>query len=213
MTVLRVAGRSVPVVGRAHGHVCGITPYDTTHLGTPPPSCGAMSRRGRCGTLAWTSRCVATSPTSTTSSTAAARAGSRFDSFAAVRQFRFDRDMAVLGVRRPHEPRAHNHVAQVVALGEALLESVPPTGDGERCGSAVRTCRPGSGWPPTASAGPGRGGELAAGGAALGDDRDDPFDVAVWRAAGLGAGTSEPAWPSPWGEGRPGWHAGALRWR
>ena len=55
---------------------------------------------------------------------AAARAGSRFDSFAAVQQFRFDRDMAVLGVRRPtHEPRAHNHVGQVVALAEALLEA------------------------------------------------------------------------------------------
>jgi cysteinyl-tRNA synthetase len=49
--------------------------------------------------------------------------------------------------------------------------------------------------------------ELAAGNGALGDDRDDPFDVAVWRVAGPGAGTSEPAWPSPWGEGRPGWHA------
>src|SRR4029079_9329479 len=40
-----------------------------------------------------------------------------------------------------------------------------------------------------------------------GDDRDHWADVAVWRAAGPGAGTTEPAWPSPWGEGRPGWHA------
>ena len=38
-------------------------------------------------------------------------------------------------------------------------------------------------------------------------DRDDWADVAVWRAAGPGAGTTEPAWPSPWGDGRPGWHA------
>ena len=55
---------------------------------------------------------------------AAARAGSRFDTFAAVQQFRFDRDMAALGVRRPtHEPRAHNFVPQVEALAAALLEA------------------------------------------------------------------------------------------
>jgi len=33
--------------------------------------------------------------------------------------------------------------------------------------------------------------------------RDDPFDVPVWRPSGEG----DPAWPSPWGPGRPGWHA------
>jgi cysteinyl-tRNA synthetase len=33
--------------------------------------------------------------------------------------------------------------------------------------------------------------------------RDDPFDVAVWRPSAR----DEPAWPSPWGPGRPGWHA------
>jgi len=33
--------------------------------------------------------------------------------------------------------------------------------------------------------------------------KDDPFDVAVWQAS---AG-DEPAWESPWGPGRPGWHA------
>ncbi len=30
----------------------------------------------------------------------------------------------------------------------------------------------------------------------------DPRDFALWKAAKSG----EPAWPSPWGEGRPGWH-------
>ena len=37
-----------------------------------------------------------------------------------------------------------------------------------------------------------------------GDPRkDDPFDVAIWRACSPG----QPAWQSPWGAGRPGWHA------
>jgi cysteinyl-tRNA synthetase len=30
----------------------------------------------------------------------------------------------------------------------------------------------------------------------------DPLDFALWKAAKPG----EPHWPSPWGEGRPGWH-------
>ncbi|MBV5260355.1 cysteine--tRNA ligase [Synechococcus moorigangaii CMS01] len=32
--------------------------------------------------------------------------------------------------------------------------------------------------------------------------KQDPFDFALWKAAKAG----EPAWDSPWGAGRPGWH-------
>nr|MDJ0554309.1 cysteine--tRNA ligase [Microcoleaceae cyanobacterium MO_207.B10] len=32
--------------------------------------------------------------------------------------------------------------------------------------------------------------------------KKDPFDFALWKAAKAG----EPAWDSPWGKGRPGWH-------
>ena len=32
--------------------------------------------------------------------------------------------------------------------------------------------------------------------------KDDPLDFALWKAAKPG----EPRWPSPWGNGRPGWH-------
>jgi cysteinyl-tRNA synthetase len=31
--MLHVGGRRLPIVGRARLYVCGITPYDTTHLG------------------------------------------------------------------------------------------------------------------------------------------------------------------------------------
>ena len=34
------------------------------------------------------------------------------------------------------------------------------------------------------------------------EDKRDPLDFALWKAAKPG----EPSWPSPWGEGRPGWH-------
>lgn len=35
-----------------------------------------------------------------------------------------------------------------------------------------------------------------------GDSKRDPLDFALWKAAKPG----EPAWESPWGMGRPGWH-------
>ena len=34
------------------------------------------------------------------------------------------------------------------------------------------------------------------------EEKDDPLDFVLWKAAKAG----EPAWSSPWGEGRPGWH-------
>ena len=37
---------------------------------------------------------------------------------------------------------------------------------------------------------------------AVGDVKENPLDFALWKAAKPG----EPAWDSPWGMGRPGWH-------
>ncbi len=34
------------------------------------------------------------------------------------------------------------------------------------------------------------------------DEKQDPLDFVLWKAAKPG----EPSWPSPWGDGRPGWH-------
>ncbi|MDO5651965.1 MAG: cysteine--tRNA ligase [Moraxella sp.] len=34
------------------------------------------------------------------------------------------------------------------------------------------------------------------------DDKHSPFDFVLWKRAKVG----EPAWASPWGDGRPGWH-------
>jgi len=36
----------------------------------------------------------------------------------------------------------------------------------------------------------------------VGEKKQDPLDFALWKAAQEG----EPAWDSPWGPGRPGWH-------
>ena len=34
------------------------------------------------------------------------------------------------------------------------------------------------------------------------EEKEDPLDFALWKASK----PDEPKWPSPWGEGRPGWH-------
>lgn len=36
----------------------------------------------------------------------------------------------------------------------------------------------------------------------VGDEKEDPMDFALWKAAKKG----EPYWDSPWSKGRPGWH-------
>jgi cysteinyl-tRNA synthetase len=36
----------------------------------------------------------------------------------------------------------------------------------------------------------------------VGEEKEHPMDFAVWKASKPG----EPAWDSPWGKGRPGWH-------
>lgn len=202
--MLRLAGRALPVVGRARMYVCGITPYDTTHLGHAATFVWAdVAARVLRHLGLEVEVCRNVTDVDDVLDAAAARAGARFDTFAAVQQFRFDRDMAALGVRRPaHEPRAHNHVAQVVTLAAALLAA----------GAAYE--RGGTVWFRGAGVAERAGlepAEAAALSREFGDataDRDgggrgDAADVAVWRAAAPG----EAAWPSPWGEGRPGWHA------
>jgi cysteinyl-tRNA synthetase len=37
---------------------------------------------------------------------------------------------------------------------------------------------------------------------AVDENKDDPLDFVLWKAAKAG----EPSWDSPWGKGRPGWH-------
>ena len=36
----------------------------------------------------------------------------------------------------------------------------------------------------------------------VGEHKEDPLDFTLWKGSKAG----EPAWPSPWGAGRPGWH-------
>jgi cysteinyl-tRNA synthetase len=108
--------------------------------------------------------------------------------------------MELLGIARPaFEPRSHDHVDGVIALAVELLErnvAYARNGSVYFRGGAVHEVA-GLGREEAVLLAGERGGHL--------DDpnKDDPLDAALWiRSIG-----DEPAWPSPWSPGRPGWHA------
>ncbi len=210
--MLNLSGQPLPLVGPARMYVCGITPYDVTHLGHAATFvwADALARVVRHGG-AGVEVCRNVTDVDDVMLAAARRAGTPYDRLAAVGQHRFEQDMTALRVRTPeHAPRAHTHVPRVIRLAEALVElgrayvrdgTVYFRGDGvaERAGLDAAPAR-----------------RLSE---EYGDEpgdpaKDDPADVAVWRASSGGTGVGEgdgegpaPAWESPWGLGRPGWHA------
>ncbi len=110
----------------------------------------------------------------------------------------FLKDMDALGVERPtHQPRVTEHVPQIVALIEAIIargHAYPAAGD---VYFAVRDF-PGYGKLSKRNLD-----DLEAGARVEpGEQKRDPLDFALWKAAKPG----EPSWDSPWGKGRPGWH-------
>jgi cysteinyl-tRNA synthetase len=205
-SVLTLAGMSLPLPGRARIYACGITPYDVTHLGHAATFVWV-------DTLARVLRSAGTDVILCRNVTdvddvllaAASRAGSPYDRYAAIQQFYFDRDMAALGVTEPAlQPRAHAFIGQVIALATGLLaRGAAYERDGSVYFSGAATARESGLDRDTAL-------RLAAEYGDRPDDpaKNDPFDVVLWQAADQGEAAADAvAWPSPWGPGRPGWHA------
>jgi cysteinyl-tRNA synthetase len=204
--VVRLGQTPVPLVGRARVYACGITPYDVTHLGHAATFVW-VDTLARVLHAGWAEVILCRNVTDVDDVllAAASRAGSPYDRFAAIQQFYFDRDMTALGVGRPSmEPRAHSYIGQVIALATGLLDrGAAYERDGRvyfRGAAAVSRAVAARAVPDPVAAR-----SLAAEYGDHPDDprKDDPFDVAVWQASGDG----ELAWASPWGPGRPGWHA------
>ena len=111
----------------------------------------------------------------------------------------YHEDMDRLGVIRADiEPRATEHIQEMLNLTERLIADgkayATPSGDvyfrvrsfpgyGKLSGRTPDDLRSGARVVP-------------------GDEKEDPLDFALWKAAKPG----EPSWDSPWGKGRPGWH-------
>jgi len=198
---LALGGRRLVFLDRARIYVCGITPYDVTHL-------------GHAATFVWVDvlaralRLFGVEPEVCRNVTdvddvldrAAHRAGEPYDAFAATGQYYFDRDMAALNVHDvQHEPRARRYVDQVIRLAGGLLSAEAAY---VRDGSVYFR-----GEPAFRGSGLGRDAALRLsaeyGGRPDDPAKDDALDVAVWQSSEPG----HPAWDSPWGRGRPGWHA------
>lgn len=108
-------------------------------------------------------------------------------------------DAAALGVIRPsQEPKATEHVDDIVRMIEMLIEKkqayAAANGDvyfdvsefdgyGKLSGKQIDELRAGER-------------------VAVDEAKQDPLDFVLWKAAK----PEEPSWPSPWGNGRPGWH-------
>ncbi|HTQ77201.1 MAG TPA: cysteine--tRNA ligase [Burkholderiales bacterium] len=110
-----------------------------------------------------------------------------------------DEDIGALGVEKPdHEPRATRYVPQmedmIARLRKNGLAYVAADGD---VNFAVRKF-PGYGRLSGKSLDALRAGERVEPAAA----KHDPLDFVLWKRSK----PEEPKWPSPWGEGRPGWH-------
>ncbi len=198
---LRLAGRDVQPVGPLRLYACGITPYDVTHV-------------GHASTFVWTdliggvahaagsevvlARNVTDVDDVLTES--ARRQGWHYDELALTQEFLFDRDMRALRVAEPAlSPHARAHITAVIRLASRLLAT------GAAYQSEGHVWFRGAHVPGLAGLDPRT---AMAASRAYGDqdvdvERESEFDVAIWRPSA----EDDPAWPSPWGWGRPGWHA------
>ena len=95
------------------------------------------------------------------------------------------------------EPLATEHIPEIVALIEGLVESGHAYASGPDVYFDVDSYDPYGKLSKQQVAEMRHGARID-----LGDDKADPLDFALWK----GAKPGEPAWDSPWGAGRPGWH-------
>jgi cysteinyl-tRNA synthetase len=110
-----------------------------------------------------------------------------------------DEDATALGIEKPdHEPRATQYVQGMQDMIEVLRRNglAYQASDGD-VNYAVRKFE-GYGKLSGKSLDELRAGERVE----VDMAKQDPLDFVLWKRAKSG----EPSWPSPWGDGRPGWH-------
>ena len=184
-------------------YVCGITPYDSTHLGHASTYLTYDLLARRLEDLGHTVRMVRNITDVDDSILPKARElGVDFRELAATETARFHRDMEALGARPvASEPRATEWVDEMISIIDKLA-----------AGGHTYTAE-GTTWFDT-STWDGFGGlsghdeatmaELSAEGGGTPDDsrQRNRLDFVLWQPSR----PDEPAWPSPFGPGRPGWH-------
>ncbi len=123
--------------------------------------------------------------------------------YTTIAQRNIDRFMEFLGflgaVKADVYPRATQHIPEIIALVERLIEKGVAYESGGCVYFEVRK------WPAYGKLSKRRLDDLLAGASErveTDERKRHPEDFAVWKVAKEG----EPSWPSPWGNGRPGWH-------
>jgi len=199
-TMTRVKEEFTPLVaGQVSMYVCGVTPYDYSHIGHARSAIVFDVIRRYLTSRGFRVRMVRNYTDvddkiiarANQEGVSAAEVGERY--ITAER-----RDMEALGVLPPDvAPRATEHIPDMVALiGRLVSRGVAYVVDGDVYFEIRR-------FPSYGRLSGKNLDELLAGARVEVDERKrDPRDFALWKAAKPG----EPSWPSPWGPGRPGWH-------
>ncbi|HPP47916.1 MAG TPA: cysteine--tRNA ligase, partial [Accumulibacter sp.] len=191
----------VPITpGQVRMYVCGMTVYDYCHIGHARVLVvfDVVQRWLRASGLAVTYVRNITDIDDKIIRRAAENGesiGQLTDRFIAL----MDEDAAALGVQKPdYEPRATEYIPQMLAMiGRLEANGLAYRASGGDVNYAVRKF-PAYGRLSGKSLDDLRAGERVDVDAA----KDDPLDFVLWKRAKA----DEPAWPSPWGDGRPGWH-------
>ena len=190
----------VPREGAVRIYVCGITPYDVTHLGHAFSYVFYDTLRRYLESNGHAVDFVQNiTDVDDDIIRKAAELGQPVEEVVAVNVADFDRDMAALNVRPPtHYPRASDQIERIQGIVQALLDS----GHAYVKGGDVffRT----SSFPEFGALSHRRGDGLISDTEPLRlrDRMNEPRDFTLWQESLPG----ELHWPSPWGEGRPGWH-------
>jgi len=182
---------------------CGITPYDSAHLGHAAVYLTYDVLQRRLRDAGHETRCVRNVTDVDDDILRKARElGVHYLDLAAQEIARFDRDMAALGILPVYaEPRATSAIPEILSLiGRALDEGVAY----EAGGAIYFRVASFKGFGSVSHLGRDEMLALAAvhGGNPDDPNKADPLDFVLWQPSL----PDEPAWESRWGPGRPGWH-------
>jgi len=184
-------------------YVCGITPYDATHLGHASTFLAYDVVIRRLIDLGHEVRCVRNVTDVDDPLFAKARElGVHYLDLAAGEEARFNADMEALNVLPVHAaPRASSAIPDIRKFIQAVLDEGHAYVSGDSVYfdvSTFDTFGAVSGYPQE---------EMLRLAALRGGNIDDPqkrnpLDFVLWQPSAA----DEPAWETPWGPGRPGWH-------
>jgi cysteinyl-tRNA synthetase len=181
-------------------YACGPTVYSRIHIGNARPYVVFMLLRRFLAAIGYEPRLVINVTDINDKIYAAAReAGEASEAFAERMTSAYADDTDRLGLGRPDdEPLASETLAEIVGLIEALIAGGHAYESGGDVYFRVRSF-PGYGKLSNRDPADMDQGEEA-GTESL---KEDHLDFALWKAR---KPDEDSGWPSPWGEGRPGWH-------